>query len=541
MFLLDLSCQSILPLTGNLSPPHLPRMPSNSALVSRPAVGAAQTLTWPHPCMFLPPKCTAARAKMFSLAGTLSLFVYSRHGVCRVGGVDLVRSLASWWEALPSPSVATPPLGPAALSPAPPPACLHGSLLLRLPGAPGSAQRGLSAEAAQLPGSRRVGQRQGHRGAGSRGAQETRPLGDFCQPLQRCPSEKPAWRWSRAAPSVQGRQGPGCRGWAGLLPGLASGPALLYRSAQQALRWYPRPGPFPIAQTSGTGCQPLCGPLLASRRRRPRGQRKTAVKARPGRGSAASPGLHAARPSSEGIPLPQVCSGHLPTVHSRSCPGIALQTQAPAPAAAAHCRGRASLPRYVVLWAGRSEDCRGWAAALSRSLRLPAVPNSRPDGGSDPCFGPAAPPAVTGAGLVLLSLLFLPPGFCEDLCIPLRCRGPPASFQLVPCEILRFREGSCPPVHPPRPILSSWFRFLLQAEGPRWDGGMEEVFKVFNRGILRLRQPDLGCHHTQASLIAQLVKNLPVVQKTRVRSLGREDPLEKEMATHCTIPAWKIP
>ena len=70
---------------------------------------------------------------------------------------------------------------------------------------------------------------------------------------------------------------------------------------------------------------------------------------------------------------------------------------------------------------------------------------------------------------------------------------------------------------------------------------MEEVFKVFNRGILRLRQPDLGCHHTQATLIAQLVKNLPAVQKTWVRSLGREDPLEKEMATHCTILAWKIP
>ena len=43
-----------------------------------------------------------------------------------------------------------------------------------------------------------------------------------------------------------------------------------------------------------------------------------------------------------------------------------------------------------------------------------------------------------------------------------------------------------------------------------------------------------------ASLVAQVVKNLPAVQETRVRSLGWEDPLEKEMATHSSILAWKI-
>ena len=41
-------------------------------------------------------------------------------------------------------------------------------------------------------------------------------------------------------------------------------------------------------------------------------------------------------------------------------------------------------------------------------------------------------------------------------------------------------------------------------------------------------------------LVAQLVKNLPAVQETRVQSLGLEDPLEKEMATHSSILAWKI-
>ena len=44
-----------------------------------------------------------------------------------------------------------------------------------------------------------------------------------------------------------------------------------------------------------------------------------------------------------------------------------------------------------------------------------------------------------------------------------------------------------------------------------------------------------------ASLIAQSVKNLPEMQETWVRFLGREDPLEKEMAIHSSTIAWKIP
>ena len=41
--------------------------------------------------------------------------------------------------------------------------------------------------------------------------------------------------------------------------------------------------------------------------------------------------------------------------------------------------------------------------------------------------------------------------------------------------------------------------------------------------------------------MAQMVKHLPTVQETWVQSLGQEDPLEKEMATHSSILAWKIP
>ena len=44
-----------------------------------------------------------------------------------------------------------------------------------------------------------------------------------------------------------------------------------------------------------------------------------------------------------------------------------------------------------------------------------------------------------------------------------------------------------------------------------------------------------------ASLVAEMVKNLPAMQKTRVWSLVQEDPLEKRMATHSSILAWRIP
>ena len=44
-----------------------------------------------------------------------------------------------------------------------------------------------------------------------------------------------------------------------------------------------------------------------------------------------------------------------------------------------------------------------------------------------------------------------------------------------------------------------------------------------------------------ASLVAQRIKGLPAMQETQVQSLGWEDPLEKEMATHSSILAWRIP
>ena len=45
----------------------------------------------------------------------------------------------------------------------------------------------------------------------------------------------------------------------------------------------------------------------------------------------------------------------------------------------------------------------------------------------------------------------------------------------------------------------------------------------------------------RASLVAQVIKYLPAMQETQVQFLGREDPLEKGMAAHSSIPAWRIP
>ena len=44
-----------------------------------------------------------------------------------------------------------------------------------------------------------------------------------------------------------------------------------------------------------------------------------------------------------------------------------------------------------------------------------------------------------------------------------------------------------------------------------------------------------------SSLVAQSVKSLPAIRETQVQSLGQEDPLEKKMATHSSILAWRIP
>ena len=62
-----------------------------------------------------------------------------------------------------------------------------------------------------------------------------------------------------------------------------------------------------------------------------------------------------------------------------------------------------------------------------------------------------------------------------------------------------------------------------------------------NQHLLCLLYWQAGSLPLGASLMAQMVKNLPAMQETQVQSLGQEDPLQKEMATHSSILAWRIP
>jgi len=66
----------VLSHAGNHSPPYLPRMPSNTVLISGPAVGAAQILIWSYTCVFLPPMSSAIRASAFSFVGALNVLLY---------------------------------------------------------------------------------------------------------------------------------------------------------------------------------------------------------------------------------------------------------------------------------------------------------------------------------------------------------------------------------------------------------------------------------------------------------------------------------
>ena len=68
-------------------------------------------------------------------------------------------------------------------------------------------------------------------------------------------------------------------------------------------------------------------------------------------------------------------------------------------------------------------------------------------------------------------------------------------------------------------------------------GESQAGIKTSRRNINNFRYADDG----RASLMALMVKNLPAMQHTRVQSLGREDLLEKGMATHSSILAWRIP
>ena len=66
----------VLSLAGSHSSPHLPRMPSNTVLISEPALGAAQFLIWSCFYVFLPPMSTAIKTSVFSFVGALNDLLY---------------------------------------------------------------------------------------------------------------------------------------------------------------------------------------------------------------------------------------------------------------------------------------------------------------------------------------------------------------------------------------------------------------------------------------------------------------------------------
>ena len=76
--------------------------------------------------------------------------------------------------------------------------------------------------------------------------------------------------------------------------------------------------------------------------------------------------------------------------------------------------------------------------------------------------------------------------------------------------------------------------------------GCFHVLAIVNSGAVNIEvhisfQITVFSRFMGASFVVQLVKNLPAVQETWVPSLGWEDPLEKGMATHSSILAWRIP
>ena len=107
-----LTAVRILSLIGSHSPPHLPRMPSNTVLISGPAVGADQILIWSYTCVLLPSMSTAMKPSRFALwVLSMSFYVFHRHRVCLVDCVDSICSLYSWWQGFGSSSWATLHLG----------------------------------------------------------------------------------------------------------------------------------------------------------------------------------------------------------------------------------------------------------------------------------------------------------------------------------------------------------------------------------------------------------------------------------------------
>ena len=98
----------------------------------------------------------------------------------------------------------------------------------------------------------------------------------------------------------------------------------------------------------------------------------------------------------------------------------------------------------------------------------------------------------------------------------------------------------------------SWSGFPFPSPEDLPDPGIEPRSSAFHADSLPPEAPGKPCAvyrtlipqqglNPQVSLVAQMVKNAPAMQETWVQSVGWEDPLEKEMETHSSILAWRIP
>ena len=79
----------------------------------------------------------------------------------------------------------------------------------------------------------------------------------------------------------------------------------------------------------------------------------------------------------------------------------------------------------------------------------------------------------------------------------------------------------------------------------RWCSSYKSIrisfFRQRSKISTRLFNADYSAQHCWAFLVAQMIKNLPAMRETQVQSLGQDDPLGEEMATHSSILAWRSP
>ena len=129
-----------------------------------------------------------------------------------------------------------------------------------------------------------------------------------------------------------------------------------------------------------------------------------------------------------------------------------------------------------------------------------------------------------------------PPGWGQPGASPWR-QPPGEAF-----PSLRWPRFLCGPGRAARACCAGWVPALRQtSQEAFWRFSSSRCSFLDNRPATGIRTGDVPGTSRWASLVAQKVKRLPAMRETRVRFLGREDPLEKEMAIHSSTLAWKIP